>query len=77
MIRAKTWSIDVEQNFRFQAAGYKDLDEYLTMHELPEVWPETGFVRVLKNRTTAFFMYFRRDRECKDSFVQRVKLYQY
>ena len=77
MTRAKTWSYDVEQNFRYQAAGYRDLDEYLMSHEMPELWPETGFVRVLVNKVSGFFMYFRRERECKDSVVQRIKLYQY
>ena len=78
MTRAKNWTIDVENLFRYQAAGYQSRIEYLGAgHEEPEIWPEFGFVKCLTSRETNCFMYFRSHRECEDRFLNKIKIYQY
>ncbi|XP_032545245.1 meiosis expressed gene 1 protein homolog isoform X2 [Chiroxiphia lanceolata] len=67
MHRAKTWSDDVENLYRFQQAGYRD--------EV-ECWPETGFIKKLQRRDNTFF-YYNKQRECEDKDVHKVKVYVY
>ena len=76
MKRAKLWTPEVENFFRFQAAGFRDMSEYLTEHPPPEYW-DTGFVRMLLNKKTGYYMYFRRVRECNDAALHRIKIYSY
>lgn len=73
--RAKEWSPIVENLFRFQQAGFKHLEEYLTVHCEPEYWNETGFVRCLQASKTGFFLYFRSHRECNQRHLHCVKIY--
>ena len=78
MTRSKQWSPEVENNFRFQSAGYRDIDEYMEVVALePEIWAESGFVKMLQNRKTGYFMYFRKGRELADGLVRSVKLFLY
>ena len=77
MSRAKSWSPEVENLFRYQSAGYRDATEYLMANERPDFWPESMFVRCLKSKDTACFMYFRQHRECIDSFLNKIKVYSY
>ncbi len=77
MQRAKAWSPEVENAFRYQLAGFRDREEYLQSYEEPELWPEEGLVRCLRAKKTGFFMYFRRTRECEDKHLNRIILYQY
>jgi len=76
MKRAKKWSPDVENSFRFQAAGYRDMHEYLESYPVPEYW-DSGFVKMLMNKKSGYYMYFRRMREVNDGFLNRIKIYSY
>lgn len=75
MTRAKVWSLDVENSFRYQLAGFQDISDYLTMYSCPEIWPDTGFIKCLQSKKTGYFLYFRQHRECEDKYLNRVKLY--
>ena len=77
MKRAKTWCPEVENSYRYQEAGWKSIEEYMETHSEPEVWPESGFVKCLQNKTTGFFMYFRGGRECEDKHLNKIKIYSY
>jgi hypothetical protein len=77
MSRAKCWSLEVENSFRFQEAGFSDIEEYVASgNESPEIWP-SGFVKCLKSKKTGFFLYFRAHRECQDKHLNKVKIYSY
>ena len=77
MVRAKSWTPDVENNFRFQCAGWRSREEYLCSdYPDPESWPE-GFVSKLQIKANGYFMYFKRHRECVDKWLPRVKIYKY
>lgn len=78
MQRAKHWSVEAENAYRYQSAGFRDSVEYEETHPSgAEVWEESGFVRQLQNKTTGFFMYFRQTRECEDKYLGKTKLYIY
>uniref|UniRef100_UPI0037E8F1C6 meiosis expressed gene 1 protein homolog n=1 Tax=Semicossyphus pulcher TaxID=241346 RepID=UPI0037E8F1C6 len=76
--RAKEWTAEVENLFRFQQAGYRDELEYIQVKHgaLVDKWPETGFVRKLQRRDDTFY-YYSRKRECEDRDVNKVKVYAY
>ncbi|XP_029020096.1 meiosis expressed gene 1 protein homolog [Betta splendens] len=76
MSRAKTWTAEVENLFRFQQAGYRDELEYIQVKQGASIdkWPETGFVKKLQRRDNTFY-YYSRKRECKDDEVHKVKVY--
>ena len=76
MQRAKTWTCDVENMFRFQLAGWRDMHEYMSVHSPPAVWEDVGFIRCLQNKV-GNFMYFRQSRECEIKHLAKVKLYTY
>lgn len=75
MSRAKTWSLDVENSFRYQLAGFQDINEYVGSYGAPEIWPESGFIKCLQSKKTGYFLYFRQHRECEDKYLNRVKIY--
>ena len=80
MSRAKAWSIEVENSWRFQSAGFRDGQEYAEHY--PEdpapTWPGgPGFIKVLQHKETGFFMYFRQTRECEDKYLPKIKMYTY
>ena len=76
MRRAKVWSEEVEEAFRLQSAGYKTLDEYVEIHgEEPVRWEENGYIRKLVSPDGDSFTYWRREAECEDKYVHKVKLY--
>ena len=77
MTRAKSWSPEIENLFRYQSAGYRDASEYLMSNPNPDFWPDSKFVRCLKSKETACFLYFRQHRECIDSFLNKIKIYSY
>jgi hypothetical protein len=78
MKRAKYWNNEVENAYRFQSAGYRDLEEYVCYFEAPDIWSEdTGYVKMLRVKATGMFMYFRQTRECEDKYLQKIKLYEY
>ncbi|KAM6321639.1 meiosis expressed gene 1 protein homolog [Aegotheles albertisi] len=76
--RAKKWSDDVENLYRFQQAGYRDEVEYKQVNQVDtvECWPETGFVKKLQRRDNTFY-YYNKQRECEDKEVHKVKVYVY
>ncbi|XP_054845188.1 meiosis expressed gene 1 protein homolog isoform X2 [Eublepharis macularius] len=76
--RAKTWSDEVENLYRFQQAGYRDEIEYKQVKHVAAVerWPETGFVKKLQRRDNTFY-YYDKERECADKEVHKVKVYAY
>ncbi|NXS58406.1 MEIG1 protein, partial [Brachypteracias leptosomus] len=76
--RAKKWSDDVENLYRFQQAGYRDEIEYKQVKQVDtvECWPETGFVKKLQRRDNTFY-YYNKQRECEDKDVHKVKVYVY
>ncbi|XP_061493855.1 meiosis expressed gene 1 protein homolog [Rhineura floridana] len=76
--RAKTWSHEVENLYRFQQAGYRDEIEYKQVKHvnMVERWPETGFVKKLQRRDNTFY-YYDKERECEDKEVHKVKVYAY
>uniref|UniRef100_A0A8C6U4N1 Meiosis/spermiogenesis associated 1 n=1 Tax=Neogobius melanostomus TaxID=47308 RepID=A0A8C6U4N1_9GOBI len=78
MSRAKVWTTEVENLFRFQQAGYRDELEYLQIKHgaLIDKWPETGFVRKLQRRDNTFY-YYSKKRECQDCEIHKVKVYAY
>jgi len=75
--RSKCWSVSVENNYRFQLAGFRDQEEYLAHYPIPQLWNDNGFMRCLQSKRTGYFMYFRRHRECADKYVPKVKIYTY
>lgn len=75
MKRAKQWSPDVENAYRFQLAGFRNYDEYLQAFPEPELWLDTGFVKCLQSKTTGFYLYFRCARECEDKHLNKIKIY--
>jgi hypothetical protein len=61
MRRAKSWSPEVENAFRFQAAGWRSAEEYLQGEYGGEIswFPDLGLVEKVQNRQ-GLFMYFKR-----------------
>ena len=76
MTRAKVWSAEVENMFRFQLAGWRDVFEYISTHEAPQVWEPQGFIRCLQNKN-GNFMYFRGTPECENKHLPKVKIFTY
>ncbi|XP_026183172.1 meiosis expressed gene 1 protein homolog isoform X2 [Mastacembelus armatus] len=76
MSRAKRWTAEVENLFRFQEAGYRDELEYIQVKPGASIdkWPETGFVKKLQRRDNTFY-YYSKKRECQDHDVHKVKVY--
>lgn len=78
MKRATIWSIEVENAFRFQAAGWRDEVEYLNENDPPDYFEDPfPCVRMLKAKKTGYFMYFRSSRECEDKHLNKIKIYEY
>ena len=82
--RAKHWSVDVENAFRLQEAGYKGEEDLMNIYGEPpaERWPESGFIRKLPTSHSLaagarVLLYFRKTPECEPKYVNRVKLYRY
>ncbi|XP_078098910.1 meiosis expressed gene 1 protein homolog isoform X1 [Sander vitreus] len=78
MSRAKGWTAEVENLFRFQEAGYRDEMEYIQVKQgaLIDKWPESGFVKKLQRRDNTFY-YYSRKRECEERDLYKVKVYAY
>ncbi|XP_022605422.1 meiosis expressed gene 1 protein homolog [Seriola dumerili] len=78
MSRAREWTAEVENLFRFQQAGYRDELEYIQVKQgaLIDKWPDTGYVKKLQRRDNTFYYYSKR-RECLDRDLHKVKVYGY
>ena len=84
LVRAKEWSVEVENAYRLQEAGYRDEHEALSLGHPPlEYWPtEPPLVRKLVTRETVgkeaqSQIYFGKKRECDEKNLNKVKLYAY
>lgn len=77
MKRAKAWDEMVENNYRFQLAGYRDENEYKKSSQMAAVfWPNNGLVKKLQRKDGCFY-YYNRKRECADKDLFKVKMYIY
>jgi hypothetical protein len=66
LVRPTSWSIEVENAYRFQLAGYRDEKEYKALRSADiDRWPETGFVKKLQRKKDGYFYYYDKSRECK------------
>lgn len=79
MTRAKEWSPEAEEAYRFQTAGYRDIVEYKQLKKDAEVdrWPHNGYVKKLQRKGDGYWYYFNRTRELLDKDLQKCKLYVY
>eukprot|EP01029_Cantina_marsupialis_P027942 TRINITY_DN774209_c0_g1_i1.p1 TRINITY_DN774209_c0_g1~~TRINITY_DN774209_c0_g1_i1.p1 ORF type:complete len:218 (+),score=45.45 TRINITY_DN774209_c0_g1_i1:127-780(+) len=75
VVRAKSWSLEVENAFRLQECGWRDVIEYSETVGSPEVWPKTGYIKKLKTKDSESFAYFSNNRECDNKYIPRVKLF--
>ncbi|XP_074646626.1 meiosis expressed gene 1 protein homolog [Tubulanus polymorphus] len=78
MVRASTWSDEVEEAYRFQTAGFRDEIEYMAFTKSKSVdrWPENNYVKKLLRKDGCFY-YYDRTRECSDKDLYKIKLYSY
>merc|ERR1711862_953254 len=76
MSRAKTWSEEAEENYRFQEAGFLDLREYESMFPTHQIarW-ESGRIKKIQ-RKDGNWNYFKKDRELVKNY-HLVKMYKY
>ena len=82
MQRAKTWSFEIENTFRLQEAGYRDLLELQACGQPePEVWPTSRLIKKLRTKLSLgaglVLLYYRERPECGPKDVPKVKLYSY
>eukprot|EP00937_MAST-01D_sp_MAST-1D-sp2_P002063 g2063.t1 len=76
-IRAKTWSPEVENNFRLQNVGWRDISEYVGhVGAPPRSWPN-GYWRCVVVKENGYFTYWSNERECLDKHVPRIKIFEY
>ena len=54
--RAKYWSEEVENLFRIQSVGWRDLYEYIAVHGEPEIWLSNGFISKVYVSNTRLFL---------------------
>ncbi|XP_052680307.1 meiosis expressed gene 1 protein homolog, partial [Crassostrea angulata] len=48
MVRATSWSDDVEEAYRFQLAGYRDAQDYAVCKKAEtDRWPHNGYIKKL------------------------------
>ncbi|XP_052812966.1 meiosis expressed gene 1 protein homolog [Mya arenaria] len=77
MTRAKEWSPEAEEAWRFQLAGYRDEHDYKNIKK-DEVtrWPHNGYVKKLQ-RKDGYWYYYNKQRELLDKDIPKCKLYAY
>lgn len=75
--RAKTWSVLVENNFRIQQCGWRDVYEYRKVHGEPEVWRSNGCISKVYTKKTGYITYWQEGRECPNAKLHLVKLFKY
>lgn len=76
MQRAKVWSLEVENAYRYQLAGFESETDYsATCTSAAVCWPESGMIKCLMVKSTGYYMYFRQTRECEEKHLNKVKLY--
>ena len=75
--RAKSWSVLVENNFRIQQCGWRDVYEYRKVHGEPEVWRSNGCISKVYTKKTGYITYWQEARECPNAKLHLVKLFKY
>ncbi|GMH96792.1 hypothetical protein TL16_g13320, partial [Triparma laevis f. inornata] len=75
--RATSWSPAVEEQYRLQSAGWKNIEEYVREYDEPERWATNEFLKCLRIKKNGYFSYWREWRECEDKYLNRVKIYTY
>lgn len=75
--RAKYWSTEVENAFRIQSGGWRDIYEYINTHGQPEIWLSNGLISKIYVKKTGFITYWSESRECPDNKLHLVKLFKY
>lgn len=75
--RAKYWSEEVENLFRIQSVGWRDLYEYIAVHGEPEIWLSNGFISKVYVKATGYITYWGEGRECPNNKLHLVKLFKY
>lgn len=73
MKRAKYWDMRVENEYRVQAVGWKDVASYTAEIE----YHPNGLIAKLQSASSGFFTYWKATRECEDKYLPRVKIYSY
>lgn len=74
--RPKEWSPEVEEAFRVQQTGWRDMKEYMETYGEPERW-QNGYVRCTRVKANGFYTYWQPHRECDDKYLHTVKLFEY
>lgn len=74
--RAKVWNDEVEEAFRLQQSGWLHVEEYKSVHGELERWDNRA-IKCTRVKSNGYFTYWRRDRECQDKYIPRVKLYSF
>ena len=75
--RGKYWNQELENNFRIQQCGWRDVYEYRKIHGEPEIWRSSGLISKVYTKKTGFITYWQQERECPDSKLHLVKLFKY
>ena len=75
--RAKYWSVEVENMYRLQSVGWRDMYEYVLAHDQPEIWLSNGLISKVYVKKTGFITYWGEQRECPDNKLHLVKLFKY
>jgi len=77
--RAKFWTPTVEDNYRLQFCGWRDVNEYREKHGEPDRHPPSehgnGFISKLQLKSNGYFTYWRKDRQCEDRHLHKVRLF--
>lgn len=55
--RPKAWNTEVEQAFRVQQAGWRDLKEYMETYGEPDRW-ENGLIRCTRVKSNGYYTYW-------------------
>ncbi|CAD7938772.1 unnamed protein product [Amoebophrya sp. A25] len=79
MIRPTQWSPEVEDLHRLQKTGWNTVAEYEETNGPLDRWTkdkcESEFIAKTKIKSSGYFVYWRRDRECTEADVKKVKIY--
>ncbi|ETV83567.1 hypothetical protein H257_04270 [Aphanomyces astaci] len=76
MYRPKEWSPEVEEAFRIQQTGWRDINDYKNKYGDPDRW-ENGFIRCTRVKASGYYTYWRNTRECEDKHLIKVKVFEY
>lgn len=84
MRRASVWSEEVEDLYRLQTSGWKDVAEYTKKYGEPErhvvgdgkMDADYPYISKLQLKANGFFVYWKKHRECTDGELKKVKIYE-